>query len=158
AGSVVLAAAIRRADLEAQTAVLTAAGLRPARLEPAPLPAGRLVAAPGGELAPLGAGGARSPAGVPAPGPAAAPRRPGAPGSAAPGLAAEVRWSLAAAGGAARIVVPGADGGGPVIDAIAEATGLPIVPLADVSVPLARDQETLAACAVVAGVVAGTSG
>src|SRR5213076_2996297 len=72
-------------------------------------------------------------------------------------LASEVRWSLAALGGApATVVVGGADAGPALVRALAAATGSRVVPLAEVArhvVGCGTDE--IAACAVAAGLVAG---
>src|SRR5439155_15701404 len=72
-------------------------------------------------------------------------------------LASEVRWSLAALGGArATGVLAGADAGGALARALAAATGARIVPLAEAPrLVLRHGMDEIAACAVAAGLVAG---
>jgi len=146
-GSAVLAAAVRRDELESHGALLAGARLAPARVDLAPLPAWNLLPATrddqalalrrGGRLAGLRALGASA-------------REPAE-------LASEVRWSLAALGGApATVVVAGADAGGALARALAAATGARIVPLAEATRLVPRHgMDEIAACAVAAGLVAG---
>src|SRR5207244_13576981 len=72
-------------------------------------------------------------------------------------LASEVRWSLAALGGApATLVVAGADARGALARVLAAATGARIVPLAEATGLVPRHgMDEIAACAVAAGLVAG---
>ena len=72
-------------------------------------------------------------------------------------FAGEVRWSLAALGGApATIVLAGADAAPALADALAAATGARVLPLADLGgFGPVQGAESVAACAVAAGLVAG---
>jgi hypothetical protein len=153
-GSAVLAVAAREADLEAHRALLAAAGIEPARIELGPLPALNLLA---DDAALLVADGARSAVVVRRDGRLAGLRALGADARDPHALAAEARWTLAALGDAPRtIVLAGADADGVLADALAAETGVRVVPFADAArLPLHVPAETLSACAVVAGLVAG---
>ncbi len=153
-GTAVLAVAAREADLEAHRALLAAAGIEPARIELAPLPAWNLLA---DDAALLVADGARSAVVVRRDGRLAGLRALGADARDPHALAAEVRWTLAALGDAPRtIVLAGADADGALADALAAETSVRVVPFADAArLPLRVPAETLSACAVVAGLVAG---
>ena len=70
------------------------------------------------------------------------------------GFDREVRWTLAALGGAPRIVLLGAEATGELATRIARATALPAHPIAEVAAAGWR-ADALAACAVAAGLVAG---
>jgi hypothetical protein len=152
-GTLVLVAAVRRADVDAHVALLAAAGLAPARVALAPLAAWSLLP-PDGDLALVVADGERSALAIRRAGRLAALRALGASASEPAALAAEVRWSLAALGGAPPlVVVAGADQ-----DAtLAGAIGARVVPIAEVT-PLALPCGQLAACAIAAGLVAAGRG
>jgi len=142
AGSLVLAAAVRRADLDAHLARFADAGLHAVRVELAPLPAWSLVAEDDAAL--VLADGERSALTLRHGGRLAALRALGTSARDPARFGAEVRWSLAAAGGTDRIIVAGADATTALRAAIAEATGARVAPLAD---------DDLAACAIAAGLV-----
>jgi len=147
AGSVVLAVALRRADLDAHLARFAGAGLRAVRVELAPLPAWNLVTEDDAAL--VLADGERSALTLRRDGRLAALRALGTSARDPARFAAEVRWSLAAAGGSDRIVLTGADATSALRAVIAEATGARVAPLAD---------DDLAACAVAAGLVTAGDG
>ena len=156
-GSAVLAAAVRRDELEAHGALLAGAGLVPARVDLAPLPAWNLLSATRDDQALVVADGAASALALRRGGRLAGLRALGASAREPAALASEVRWSLAALGGAPpTLVVTGADAGPALVRALAAATGARIVPLAEVArlVP-GHGADELAACAVAAGLVAG---
>jgi len=156
-GSIVLAAAVRREELAAHVALLTAAELPPARVDLAPLPAWNLLPAVADDRALVIADGARSMLALERRGRPAGLRALGAPAGQPAALAAEVRWALAALSGApATIVVAGADADGPLAAALAAATGARVVPLVDVApLALAEGARSIAACAVAAGLIVG---
>src|SRR5881398_3283371 len=143
-GTVVLAAVARRADVDAYLQPLVAAGLAPARVDLAPLPVWNLVPAAAGDTALVLADGERSALSVRRGGRIAGLRALGAAASEPTELAAEVRWALAALGGAPpTIVVTGPDAG-PV------AAALGAVPLRE----LASTTADIEACAVAVGLAA----
>jgi len=145
AGAVVLAVVARRTDVEAYREPLVEADLAPARLELAPLPAWGLVPASAGDTALVLADGARSALSVRRDGRIVALRALGAPATEPAALAAEVRWSLAALGGAP----PTLAAAGP--DAASVAASLGAVPLRE----LAGTTADTEACAVAVGLVMG---
>jgi len=158
-GSTVLAVVARRADLEALAAPLAAAGLGPARIDLAPLPALNLLPAGDEDLALLLADATRSALAVRRGGRLAGLRALGAAADDPAALAAEVRWSLAALGPPpTRLVVGGPAAGPALVAALAAATRTRVEPLAAaVAVPAATDPDALAACAVALGLVAGAA-
>ena len=145
AGTVVLAAVARRADVDAYLAPFVAAGLAPARLDLVPLPAWGLVPDTAGDAALVIADGDRSALSVRRDGRVAALRALGAAAAEPAALAAEVRWSLAALGGAPPTIVAA----GP--DAAPVAAALGAVRLGELTSTTA-DME---ACAVAVGLAAG---
>ena len=156
-GTAVLAAAVRQGELEAHVALLAGAGLAPARVDLAPLPAWNLLPSSGDDQALVVADGAASALALRRGGRLAGLRALGASAREPAALAAEVRWSLAALGGrAATIVVAGADADSSLARALGAATGARVVPLADAArlVP-PHGADEIAACAVAAGLVAG---
>jgi len=154
-GTLVLAAAVRRADVDAHVALLAAAGLAPARVALAPLAAWSLLP-PDGDLALVVADGDRSAVAIRRAGRLAALRALGAAAAEPAALAAEVRWSLAALGGTPPlVVVAGADQDATL--AALGGAGARALPLAEAT-PLALPRANLAACAVAAGLVAGGRG
>ena len=155
-GSAVLAAAVRRDELEAHGALLAGAGLAPARVDLAPLPAWNLLPATRDDQALVVADGAASALALRRGGRLAGLRALGASAREPAALASEVRWSLAALGGApATTRVAGADAGGALARVLA-ATGARIVPLAEATGLVPRHgMDEIAACAVAAGLVAG---
>jgi hypothetical protein len=158
-GTAVLAALARRADLAAHLASLARAGLAPARVELAPLPAWRLLSPAPGEEALVVADGARSALSLRRGGRVAALRALGTTAGEPTTFAAEVRWSLSALGGApARLVLAGADATPPLAQALAAATGVRVVPLAEAASARLPRGAPLAACAVAAGLVLGAAG
>jgi Tfp pilus assembly protein PilN len=156
-GTAVLGVVVRRTDLDAAAAPLAAGGLAPARVDLAPLPAWNLLAHDTADLALVVADGARSSLAVRRRGQLAGLRALAAGAHEPAALAAEVRWSLAALGGApARIVLAGVDAGAELGAEIAAATGARVVPLAETArVDGAWEPATLAATAVAAGLVLG---
>ena len=139
AGTVVLAAAARRAELEASIEPLVAAGLPPARVELAPIAVWSLMPDAAGDAAIVVADGERSALSVRRGGRIVGLRALGTPATEPVALAAEVRWVLAALGGAPpTIVATGAD-------RARIAAALDARPLADVD----------DACAAVAGAATG---
>jgi hypothetical protein len=156
AGSAVLAVAARHADVAAHAATLTAAGLAPARIDLAPLPAWTLVDARAGDAALVVADGARSSVSVRRAGRVAALRALGATPARAEAFAAELRWTLAALGEPPpTIVLAGADAAPALGATVAHALGIPVLPLGSVTAAAGDD---LDACAVAAGLVLGTGG
>jgi Tfp pilus assembly protein PilN len=153
-GATVLAALAPRPALDAAMAPLRAAGLRAARVELAPLPAWRLVPPGVGDAALVIADGGRSALSIRRDGRVAALRALGAVGEEPDALVAEVRWALAALGGAPpTLVVAGADAGTALLRALARAIPAAVEPLARVTdVPLPPDVD-VAAVAVAAGLV-----
>jgi len=153
----VLAAAVRRDELESHGALLAGARLAPARVDLAPLPAWNLLPATRDDQALVIADGAASALALRRGGRLAGLRALGASAREPAELASEVRWSLAALGGApATVVVAGADAGGALARALAAATGARIVPLAEATRLVPRHgMDEIAACAVAAGLVAG---
>src|SRR5438094_873902 len=144
-GTVVVAAAARRADVDASLEPLVAAGLAPARVDLAPLPVWNLVPAAAGDTALVLADGERSALSVRRGGRIAGLRALGAAASEPTELAAEVQWALAALGGAPpTIVVTGPD-------AVPVAAALGAVPLRELAATTADTE----ACAVAVGLVAG---
>src|SRR5205807_3540568 len=136
-GSAVLAAAVRRDELEAHGALLAGAGLAPARVDLAPLPAWNLLPATRDDQALVIADGAANALALRRGGRLAGLRALGASAREPAALASEVRWSLAALGGApATLVVAGADAGGALARVPAAATGAPLVPLPGASGPV----------------------
>src|SRR5438067_2283291 len=156
-GSAVLAAAVRRDELEAHGGLLAGAGLAPARVDLAPLPAWNLLPATRDDQALVVADGGESALALRRGGRLAGLRPLGASAREPAALASEVRWSLAALGGApATVVVAGADAGQVLARALAAATGARVVPLAEVAPHvLGCGTDEIAACAVAAGLVAG---
>src|SRR5205814_2208532 len=156
-GSAVLAAAVRRDELEAHGALLAGAGLAPARVDLAPLPAWNLLPAVRDDQALVVADGAASALALRRGGRLAGLRALGASAREPAALASEVRWSLAALGGAPpTLVVAGADAGPALARALAAATGARIVPLAEATRLVPRHgMDEIGACAVAAGLVAG---
>src|SRR5205814_33724 len=127
-GSAVLAAAVRRDELEAHGALLAGAGLAPARVDLAPLPAWNLLPATRDDQALVVADGGESALALRRGGRLAGLRPLGASAREPAALASEVRWSLAALGGApATVVVAGADAGQVLARALAAATGARVV-------------------------------
>src|SRR5439155_1699612 len=102
AGTVVLAAAARRAELEASIEPLVAAGLPPARVELAPIAVWSLMPDAAGDAAIVVADGERSALSVRRGGRIVGLRALGTPATEPVALAAEVRWVLAALGGGRR--------------------------------------------------------
>ena len=156
-GSVVLAVAVRREELTAHAGLLAGASLAPARIDLAPLPAWNLLPASREDQALVVADGAASALALRRAGRLAGLRALGASAREPAALASEVRWSLAAFGGApATVAVAGADAGPALAHALAAATGARVAPLAEAArlVP-AHGADAIAACAVAAGLVAG---
>ncbi|TMA39452.1 MAG: hypothetical protein E6J79_03330 [Deltaproteobacteria bacterium] len=145
AGATVLAAVARRTDVEACVEPLVAADLAPARLDLAPLPAWGLVPDTAGDTALVLADGARSALSLRRDGRIVALRALGAPATEPAALAAEVRWNLAALGGAPPTIAAA----GP--DAVPVAAALGAVPLRELAATTADTE----ACAVAVGLVAG---
>jgi Tfp pilus assembly protein PilN len=156
AGTTLLAVAVRQADLEAHAAVLAAAGLAPARIELAPLPAWNLVAPAAGDAALLVADGGRSTLSVRRNGRLAGLRALAAPADDPSALAAEVRWSLAALGGAPCLVVAGADADAALAAVHARGVTDRIVPLAGAA-PDGLPAGDVTAAAVAVGLVLGAA-
>jgi hypothetical protein len=155
-GTTVLAVAARRADIGACSATLAAAGLAPAHVDLAPLPAWNLVAARVGDAALVVADSVRSTVSVRRAGRVAALRALGTTPAGATAFAAEVRWTLAALGEVPPVIVlAGADAGPAVGAALSGAIGIPVLPIDRVAtVP----GEHLDACAIAAGLVLGAAG
>src|SRR5439155_1453581 len=125
-GSAVLAAAVRRDELEAHGALLAGAGLAPARVDLAPLPAWNLLPAVRDDQALVVADGAASALALRRGGRLAGLRALGGSAREPAALASEVRWSLAALGGAPpTLVVAGADAGPALARASEAAAALP---------------------------------
>jgi len=154
-GTAVLAAAVRRADLDAHAARLTGAGLPPARIDLAPLPAWNLIPTATDDVALLVADGTRSALTVRRAGRVVGLRALGTAATDVDAFVAEVRWTLAGLGGApAELIVAGADGAALAPALRAALTGVRVSPIA-ARLPAIGDPDTLAACAVAAGLVAG---
>lgn len=152
-GTAVLAAAARARDLDACVAPLAAAGLPPAGVGLAPLPAWHLVAPRIGDAALVLADGPRSAVSVRRDGRLAGLRALGATPDAPDAFVAEVRWTLAALGEPPpALVLAGADAGPALAAALAAATGGRVVPIAEAGVATGAD---LAAAVVAAGLVVG---
>src|SRR5437870_2174678 len=143
-GTVVLAAVARRADVDASLEPLVAAGLAPARVDLAPLPVWNLVPAAAGDTALVLADGERSALSIRRGGRIAGLRALAAAASEPAELAAEVRWTLAALGGAPPTIVATGPDAGPV------AAALGAVPLRE----LASTTTDVEAGAVAVGLVA----
>ena len=143
AGTVVLAAVARRTDVDAYLEPFVAAGLAPARLDLAPLPAWGLLRDTAGDAALVLADGARSALSVRRDGRIVALRALGAPAAEPAALAAEVRWSLAALGGAPPTIVAAGPDAGPITAALGA------VPLRE----LAATTPDTEACAVAVGLL-----
>jgi hypothetical protein len=109
-GTAVLAAALRQGELEAHLALLEGAGLAPARVDLAPLPAWNLLPASGEDQALVLADGTASALSLRRAGRLAALRALGTSAREPAAFAAEVRWSLAALGGTPATIVPEANG------------------------------------------------
>jgi hypothetical protein len=151
-GTAVLAAAIRRDELDTYAAMLGTAGLRPTRIDVAPLPAWNLLPLALDDVALVVADGGRSTLALWRAGRVAGFRALGAAGDDPDALAAEVRWSLVALGGIPpTIIVAGADAAARLVAALG-AGGTRVVGIAEAaSLPV----EHLGAGAVAAGLVAG---
>ena len=151
-GTAVLAAAIRRGELDAYAATLAAAGLPPTRIDVAPLPVWNLLPLAPDDVALVVADGARSALAVRRAGCLAALRALGTDGGDPEALATEVRWSLLALGGIPpTIVLAGADAG-PRLGAALAADGARVVGIAEAA---SLSFDDLGAGAVAAGLVAG---
>lgn len=153
-GATVLGLAARRSDLATLRALLAEAGLVPARIAVAPLPAWHLV--PADDAALVVADGLHSSVTVRRGGRVVGLRALAARPSDAEAFGREVRWTLAALGGAPEIVVAGGDADATLVGALAAATGVAAAGIADVAPPAWR-QDGLGACALAAGLVAGPS-
>jgi Tfp pilus assembly protein PilN len=156
-GTSVLAAVARRADLDAHLARLSAAGLPPTRVDLAPLPAWNLLPDAPEAQALLVADGARSALAVRRAGRPAGLRALAAHATDAAALTAEVRWSLAGFGETpASIVLAGADATPALASALADAVGVRVQRLSAIARPPIGSGD-LDACAIAAGLVAGTA-
>lgn len=155
AGTAVLAAVVRRTDLAAHRAAFEAAGLPLGRTDLAPLPAWNLLRADDADLALLVADGTRSTLSLRRGGRIAHLRALGASAGEPEALAAEVRWTLAAMGGATVLVLAGADASPALGEALRRVLALRIVPLADAVGATLPASDAFDACAVAAGLVAG---
>jgi Tfp pilus assembly protein PilN len=153
AGTAVFAVAARAADVAARTDLLARAGLRSARVDLGALAPWVLVRPDAGDAALVVADGAQSALSVRRGGQPLALRALGADACREVELAAEVRWALAALCETPPVVIlAGADASAALAEALAGATGLRVVPLADVATAEVPD---LAACAVAAGLALG---
>jgi len=151
-GTAVLAAVARRGDVATYVAPLAAAGLVPARVDLAPLPAWALVPPARGDAALLVADGVGSAVSVRRAGRLAGLRALDTPAADADALAAETRWALAALGGVPpTIVLAGADARPALAAALATRCGAAVVPVALPGVA----PDDAAACAVAVGLVLG---
>lgn len=154
-GTTVLAAAVRRADLDAHLALLAGAGLPAKRIDLAPLPALDLVPDGAGAVALLVADGPRSAIVVRRDGHLAGLRALGTNAREPVALATEARWALDALGFAGDVLVVGPDAAAvqPVLAAVLDAP----VPLlaAPAAVAAAGEATDVAACAVAAGLLVG---
>jgi hypothetical protein len=151
AGSEVLAVAVPRAALDAHAAPFAGAGLPPTRIDLAPLTALHLV--PDDDVALVLADGSASTLVVRRAGRIAGLRALAADAADAAALAAEVRWTLRALGGAARTVLAGPDATrvqAALADALDGAAHLVAPPA---SVVAAGSADDAVACAVALGLV-----
>ena len=155
-GTRVLAALARRTQVETLCTTLADAGIRPERVDAALVAAAHLLESTHAtDVALLLADGNRSAVMVRRNGRLAGLRALATDPAADPAaFDREVRWTLAALGGAPRVVLLGADASGGLAARIEHATGTTTVPIADVAAP-AWHTGDLAACAVAAGLVAG---
>ncbi|HZP43565.1 MAG TPA: PilN domain-containing protein [Candidatus Binatia bacterium] len=158
-GTAVLAAAARKAEVDAHVATLAARGLPPARVGLAPLAPWPLVPPALGDAALVLADGRRSALAVRRGGRPAALRALAADGRDAAGLAAEVRWSLAALGGPPPVCVTAGADAGPALEAALAGVGAErVVALEAVAVGAPAASADLGACAVAAGLALGGGG
>jgi Tfp pilus assembly protein PilN len=155
-GTRCLAALARRADVEALSALLAAAGIAPVRIDAALLGMTRLLdPATAANVALVLADGDRSAVVVYGQDRLFGLRALAArPAEDADGFAAELVWALAALGGAPRAILLGADASPDLGERIARACGMAVEPIARIVAPEWRREE-LAACAVAAGAAAG---
>jgi GspL periplasmic domain len=155
----VLAATVRRADVDAHLAPLARLGIVPARIDLAPLPLWHLLPGAPADAALVLADGARSALSVRRRGRLAGLRALDTPAEEADGFAAEVRWSLAALGGAPPVLVlAGPDAGTALAAALARALPARVDAVESVAGGRLPGGETAAACALAAGLVAGGGG
>jgi hypothetical protein len=154
-GATVLAAAVRRADLDAHLAVLAESGLRARRVDLAPLPALDLVPDRSGSLALVVADGTRSAVVVRRDGHLTGLRALGGDARDPRVLADEVRWALEALAFAGEVVVAGADATRvqPVLAAVLDTPVALLEPPA--AVVAAGEPDDVAACTVPAGLLIG---
>ena len=144
----VLGAVARRADIDAVVRTLAAAGIAPARIDLAPLPVWNLV--PGSDdTALLLADGTRSALMLRRGAQIAGLRALATSARDVAGLAAEVRWSLAALGGAPRLVLVGADASAALAETVVRTLAIPVTTLGG------NHGDHVSACAVPAGLLAG---
>jgi hypothetical protein len=153
-GTTVLAVVARRAEVESHAARLAAVADAPVRVALAPLAALDLLPPGAPDAALLLADGARSSLVVWRQGRLSGLRALDASAAEPRALVGEVRWSLAALGGApTRLVLAGPDAAG-MGDALACATDASVVTLDQAAAPVAR-HPNLAAAAVATGLVVG---
>ena len=154
-GTDVLAVAVRREDLATLRATLGEAGVVPARIELAPLPALQLVPPASGSVALVVADGARSAVVVRRDATVAGLRALGQDSNDPTALAAEAKWTLRALGFSGRTLVAGPDADA-VQAALAAVLEGPVNVLAPpASLAAAGSAADVTACAVVVGLVAG---
>jgi type II secretion system protein L len=156
-GSRVLAVAVRHDALDTQCALLATVGLAHARVELGPLAVCHLLPRSADDIIVV-ADGRRSALVVVGGGQLTALRALSSPADDNRALAAEIRWSLRALGTeAARTVVVGADASSALCSALSQATGGTALRLTDATpIGLPGDPADVSACAVAAGLVAGT--
>jgi Tfp pilus assembly protein PilN len=157
-GSTVLAAVARRADLDAHVTRLAAAGLPPSRVDLVPLPVWNLLPDAPGPQALVVADGVRSALAVRHADRPTGLRALATDATDVTALAAEVRWSLAGLGGVPpTLVLAGADATPALEAALVDAIGARVVLLsAAACLPVPPGTAGLDACAIAAGLVAGT--
>ena len=154
-GTTVLAAAVRRTDLDAHLTLLAEAGLRSSRVDLAPLPALDLVPEHAGSVALVVADGRRSAVVVRRDGRLTGLRALGGDAGDPELLAIEARWALEALGFAGRVLVAGSDAAGvhPALAATLQAPVDRFEPPATIAA--AGEPEDVAACLVPAGLLVG---
>jgi hypothetical protein len=154
-GTMVLAAAVRRTDLDAHLSLLAEAGLRSSRVDLAPLPALDLVPDHAGPVALVVADGTRSAVVVRRDGRLTALRALGGDAGDPELLAIEARWALEALGFAGRVLVAGSGAAGvqPVLAATLQTPVDHCEPPATVAA--AGEPADVAACTVPAGLLVG---
>ncbi|MGH7893597.1 MAG: GspL/Epsl periplasmic domain-containing protein [Candidatus Binatia bacterium] len=149
-GATVLAAAVRRSDVSALRATFAGAGCVPERVALAPLPVWNLIDRPDAAL--VVADGAYSTLSVRRDGRLTGLRALGAAATDVEACVAEIRWALAAMGGAAHLVLAGPDATEDLAASLAVGPGPVVEPIGAVA---SWHHPALAACALAAGLVAG---